>query len=156
MIISNIKNNSFEEMILSPVIKEAIDYIKNTDFSIMAKGKYPIKGDKIFAIVDEYETIEKQDKKTEAHRKYIDIQFIFSGKEKMGFAFENPENKMSEEYNENKDVIHFSKVENELDIPACPGMFFIFFPEEVHRPGCVLGQKEKIKKIIVKISKDLI
>jgi len=156
MIIGNIKENSFEEKFFPTVIKKAINYLKNTDFSKIEKGKYPLEGEEIFVVVNEYETIDKEEKKTEAHRKYIDIQFIYSGEEKIGFAFENPNNKISEEYKEEKDVIHFSEVENEIDIPAFSGMFFIFFPEEVHRPGCILKEKQKVKKIIVKISKELI
>tara|TARA_Y100000310_G_C20607344_1_gene776212 strand:+ start:953 stop:1417 length:465 start_codon:yes stop_codon:yes gene_type:complete len=154
MIIGNIKNKNFEGE-FSSSIKKALDYIKNTNFSSM-KGKYDVEGDKLFAIIDEYETIKKEDKQTEAHRKYIDLQFIYSGSEMMGCAFENSENEVLKEYDEEKDVVHFSKVKEEVNLPAYPGMFFIFFPEEIHRPGCILEKKEFVKKVIVKIPIDLI
>ena len=33
-----------------------------------------------------------------------------------------------------------------------PGNFAVFFPEDIHRPGCADGQSGKIRKIVVKVA----
>ena len=49
-------------------------------------GKYPIDGDNIFALVSEYKTKSEAEGKLEAHRKYIDVQYVISGEELMGYV----------------------------------------------------------------------
>ena len=65
----------------SPRILEAIEIIKNTNFNDIPDGRleYP---NGIWANLQTYYT--KEDALFEAHRKYIDIQFILAGQEKIG------------------------------------------------------------------------
>src|SRR5579862_2731121 len=83
MIFDKIENSVVYENI-SPLIKRAFDYLKHTDFSDMAIGKHTIDGDEIYAILQEYDTKNDADAKLEAHRKYIDVQYIISGEELIG------------------------------------------------------------------------
>ena len=53
--------------------KDAFDFLEKSLKSNPEPGKYELKGDDLFAVVQAYETAE--DSKWEAHRKYIDIQF---------------------------------------------------------------------------------
>lgn len=137
------------------IIKKAVDFLKSADLSNMEKGKHLINGEKMFVILDEYQTKPKSVKKAEMHRKYIDVQFIVSGKETIGFAFEGQKSRPTEEYSAEKDVALYDAVDNETDLLIYNGMYAVFFPGEIHRPGCDLAGENSVRKAIVKISIDL-
>jgi len=65
MIISKISQISQEIKFLPDKIQKAINYIKQTDFSKLENKTYPIEGDKIFAVIQEYQTKPKQEKSAE-------------------------------------------------------------------------------------------
>ncbi|MCV4802683.1 YhcH/YjgK/YiaL family protein, partial [Escherichia coli] len=48
-----------------------------------------------------------------------------------------------------------SAIENEQAIILKPGMFAVFMPGEPHKPGCVVGEPDEIKKVVVKVKADL-
>lgn len=130
--------------------EKAFEYYKNTDLLKLAPGKYPIDGDNVFATISEYDTQDPADRKWENHKKYIDIQIILSGKEKMGkapYAEATPD----VPYNETKDI-EFRKASNGKNYLAEPGTFFMFFPSESHMPNQNADGVAKVKKVVFKIS----
>ena len=64
-------------------ILRGLDYLAETDFSALPDGRYEIDGDKLFANVGSYVTKPANDT-PEAHGKYMDIQYVFEGKELIG------------------------------------------------------------------------
>jgi biofilm protein TabA len=126
---------------------KAFAYLKHTDLTTIAPGKYPIDGENVFATVSDYSPSDNS--KWEAHKKYIDIQYIISGKETMG-KVPLSETTVVQEYNETKDVGFFeTKVGNYYVVG--PGSFLIFFPTEAHRPGLKTEGFDKVKKIVIKV-----
>ena len=85
MIFDKIENSNLYENI-NPRIKKAFQFIKETDFSNLDLGKHVIDGEDVFAILMEYETKPASDCKLEAHKKYMDVQYIISGSENIGYA----------------------------------------------------------------------
>ncbi len=147
MIIDKIENSGLY-VTVGKRIARALKYINSTDFSGLGSGRYEIKNEDIFAIVNEYETKDIKDCKLEAHRKYIDIQYIYSGVELIGVApliNQTP----SEEYNEKNDCVFF--MEDTSFIKMTAGMFAIFFPDDLHMPGVKANGISKVKKIVVKV-----
>lgn len=133
---------------LGEKINKAIDYLKKTDFTKMQLGKYEIDGENIFALVNEYNTKDENEGKLEAHKKYIDVQFVAKGKELMGYApLENQ--KVIDEYNEQNDIMFF--VGDKSFTKVDEGMFAIFFPTDVHLPGIKFDEKSNVKKIVIKV-----
>ncbi|MCW0483227.1 YhcH/YjgK/YiaL family protein [Gaoshiqia sediminis] len=131
------------------VWKSVFQFLKQ-DLSALEVGKYPLAGDLAFAMVSEYQTKLPENAKWEAHKKYIDLQYVISGEEKMGVL---PLEKVAnpEEYNETKDLIFYG--ENEGDyFTATPEAFFLFFPTDVHRPSILVGESKPVKKVVVKIA----
>ena len=126
------------------------DYIKTTDFSRMEDGKYPIEGGAILNL-SSYETKNPEDKKAEAHKKYIDIQYVVSGQEMIGVSSENPGNELLQDYNEEKDCTFYKKIANEHFLAMRQGMFAVFFPGDIHRPGCILHEKSDVRKVVIKV-----
>ena len=149
MIIDKFKNiNLYSE--LSDRISKAINFLQETDFSNFEPGRTEIDNDNIFALLSEYQTKNPDDCRLEAHRKYIDIQYIVSGSELIGYAPLNDQT-ITEEYDEEKDVIFFEGETSLVKLDA--GMFAVFFPDDLHKP-CIQTTEgsETVQKIVIKIA----
>ncbi|MBQ9246243.1 YhcH/YjgK/YiaL family protein [bacterium] len=147
MIIDKLANSKKYEN-LHKDFKLVFDYLKNNNLSNMACGKHELRGNDVFFNLQEYET--KQTQKLEAHKKYIDIQVVVSGKEYMGYT--NIENTtVSEEYNTEKDVMFLKG--NVDKLLADNTTFLIFFPEDAHMPALSIDNDSHVKKAIFKIMK---
>lgn len=137
---------------LNPLFTKAFDWILSTDLASLKIGKIELEGKSLFANVQEYETRSVEESFFEAHRKYIDIQLLASGQEKIGW--EKTE-KLSEieAYDSEKDFHKLSgKAAETVTIggkTAC-----ILFPEDAHEPclNATEGKKEKVKKICIKVA----
>ena len=129
-------------------IAAALKYISETDFSGVEKGKYAIDGDLVYASVNEYQTKPEADCKIEAHRKYIDVQFIVSGEETMGYA-PLTDQQPSIAYNEEKDCVFFETPVSKLKFVA--GMFAIYYPNDLHQPCISTEKASTVKKVVVKV-----
>jgi YhcH/YjgK/YiaL family protein len=127
---------------------QAFAFLKLRDLDNIAPGRHEIDGDNVYAAVSEAPNMEYDKTSWESHRRYIDIQYVIRGKEQIGITtFEGL--KVSQEYNEEKDVIFYT---GEGPIHSFqPGTFFVFFPEDVHRPGIKGATHETVKKIVLKI-----
>ncbi|MBK7630491.1 MAG: YhcH/YjgK/YiaL family protein [Ignavibacteriales bacterium] len=147
MIIDKLSNSNLYSG-LGERISKAFTYLKETDFIKMELGKYEIEGDNVFALVNEYTTKDENEGKLEAHKKYIDVQFVAKGSELMGYApLENQ--KVIDEYNEQNDITFFSGDKSFTQVNE--GMFAIFFPTDVHLPGIKVNESSYVKKIVIKV-----
>ena len=134
-------------------MKQALDYLAQARSAGLADGRYEIDGDRVYALVQSYETLPAgDDAKYEAHRNYIDVQFIVDGIEAMGWA---PLEAMVENkpYTPEKDVV----------LGTCPpaaatlvkvtaGQAAIFYPADAHAPKLAAGAPCPVKKIVVKVA----
>ena len=147
MIIDKIENiNTYKN--LSNRLSKAFDYIINTDLKNTAPGKYDIDGENIFALINEYQTKPESEGKLEAHRKYIDVQYVIAGEELMGYAPFGTQTVL-EPYKDENDVIFYNGEKSFTKVAA--GMFAIFFPSDVHMPGINAGKTIKVKKMVIKV-----
>ncbi len=118
-------------------------------------GKYHLSNDQIFAIVATTETEPFEKRRSEIHKKYVDVQILLEGKECLGYA--NTLDLDSQALTElENDVMFFDQVENENFVHLTAGDFAVFYPDQLHRPLCASGQPGKVKKVIIKIPKDLL
>jgi len=129
-------------------IHTALEYIKKTNFLELANGKYEINGDKIFAIVNEYETKKPAKNLLESHKKYIDIQFLVEGTEQIGFTSLYNQ-KPVKLYDNTDDYMLFNEPYNLITLNK--GMFAIFYPDDIHLPGLIANNPSKVKKVVVKV-----
>ena len=147
MIIDKIENADLYKNI-SERINKSFEYIKTTDLKNLPAGRYPIDGENIFALVSEYKTKPESVGKLEAHRKYIDVQYVISGVELMGYvSFCNQQ--ILEPYKEENDIVFFKGDKSFTKVSA--GMFAIFFSEDVHMPGISTGKISDVKKLVIKV-----
>src|ERR1700755_2245584 len=107
MIIDTLQNAPLYQGLGAPFSK-AFDYLANTDFSQVEKGKYEIDGTHVFAIVNEYDTVPASGQQMEAHKKHIDVQYIVSGHELIGHDFLQQQ-APSKAYDDEKDFMLFAE-----------------------------------------------
>jgi YhcH/YjgK/YiaL family protein len=156
MFCSSIKILDANRPTLPKALLKALDYLKNTDFSKMEIGKYEIDGPAMFALVQEYQTQPKETKKAEAHVKYIDVQYVYSGSEIVGYAPADPAAEVLENLVDKKDMITYKSIPNETEVILTEGMYAILFPGEIHRPQCNYKGETKVRKVVVKAAMDLL
>lgn len=127
-----------------------LQYLRDTDLTALQIGRHDIEADNLYALVQEYTTRPFEQGKWEAHRKYIDIQHMVSGVERMGFA--NLAFTQLGEYFPDRDFQSLSGIGSSVDV--LPGAFTIFFPQDAHMPCLCVDQPVPIRKVVLKISVD--
>ena len=147
MIVGNIKDRRIYET-AHPLFSQAFDFIKQYLEEKKPVGKYEILGDALFAMVQEYDS--KEDAKMEVHDKYIDLQFIVSGEEKMLWA-PREELAIITPFPENKDTEIVAVGDRNATMILHAGEFAIFYPNDAHKPGLAVDTPKPVEKIVVKI-----
>lgn len=123
-------------------------FIETNDIAALAAGRYEV-ADGIRVDIQDYTTKPKSNNVCEVHRKYIDLQYIVGGAEKMGFGL-YIENEPVLPYNEEKDVAHHC-AGHTTDCLVSGGWFCVFFPGEFHKPGLCVSEPMPVRKALFKI-----
>ncbi len=129
-------------------IWKGLELLKTQDFSQMEVGRYEVEGSDLFFMVQAYQS-KTENYKTEAHEKYVDIQYLYGGVEHMGVApltanlaptISKPE----------KDVYFY---DTDVDmVTMTPNTFMVLWPQDLHTPGVAVdGLSVPCKKIVVKV-----
>jgi YhcH/YjgK/YiaL family protein len=126
---------------------KAFTFLANTNLDTLSVGKHPIDGENVFATVTEAPDKEMDKTAWESHRKYIDLQYVIKGKEKIGMAPLSTTT-VTKPYNETSDGANYT-AEGTFYM-ADPNVFFLFFPQNAHRPS-VKVDDSAVKKIVIKI-----
>ena len=150
MIIDNIKNYK-RYTSLHKNFQAAFDFIQKALKENLSAGKYEIDGEALFAVVQEYETHPAEGAKFEGHRRYIDLQFIASGRERMDVIDASKAETITE-YDAAIEAGFFMPKDTPWSGVLTDGDFAIFMPWDLHSPGLRAdGVPCRVKKIIVKI-----
>jgi len=147
MIVDKIENVKLYKN-LDERIQKSFSYIKQTDLKKIQPGRYEIDGDNIFALISQYQTKSESEGKLEAHKKYIDVQYVIEGEELMGYTPLGGQ-EILEPYKEENDIIFYKG--EKVFIKVTKGMFAIFFPEDVHMPGISVFESSPLKKLVIKV-----
>ena len=152
MILSHLDLIDQDSATLAPALQKALAYLKATDFSKVTPGQFAIDGDRLYGMLNEYETEPKDKRRPETHGKHIDVQYIVSGQELIGYARLVDGLTVLEDRLADWDVIHYADVPNETDLLMSAGMYAIFFPWDVHRPNCANGVAQPVRKVVLKVA----
>lgn len=135
---------------LNKSFEKAFEFLKSVTADTEDK-KYELDGKELYAIVSGYNTKAPGDGRLEAHRNYIDIQYIVSGIETIE-AVDLSKVCPKDGYNPEKDVEFFEDVEKTSKCVVEAGEYGIFFPNDVHKPGLAYnGNSTPVKKVVVKV-----
>ncbi|MBN1109090.1 MAG: YhcH/YjgK/YiaL family protein [Bacteroidales bacterium] len=132
---------------------KAFSFMKESDLENLELKRYEIDGDLVYAPVSEYITKNEEDARFESHRKYIDLQYVVSGRELIGHAPASEQGEILEPYSEANDIM-FMTVGSSKKLEAIPDRFFLFFPDDLHAPGMKDGENSPVRKVVVKIRID--
>lgn len=130
---------------------KAFDFLRGVDGS-QALGRHDLDGDACFALVQTYETKPEEKALFEAHRKYIDVQYIHSGRETILWA---PLAAMKEEtmaYSDEKDAALWKLVPEATPLHVSAGHFSILWPQDAHAPCIEWDRPEQVFKVVVKVA----
>ena len=134
---------------LHPAFAAAFAFLRRPDLATLSAGRHMLDGEKLYAIVQEYDTRPLADGFLEVHRRYIDIQFVVSGAELIGYAPLTGQT-VKEPYADAKDSAFLNGAAD--PIPLRQGHFAIFVPHDAHMPGRTVGAPARVRKIVVKVA----
>ena len=132
-------------------LKLAVEHLKQTDFAALPAGNYELRGRDIYVQVIDMSTKPFAETRPEVHRQYIDVQYLCSGSELIGVASDTGNNALAEDLLEQRDLLFYAGMDNESTLTMVPGSFAVFFPSDVHRPGCASGSPAAIRKVVIKV-----
>ena len=132
---------------LHPRFKKAFDFLRQGAWEGLSPGRYPVEGDLVYALVGDDQGRGREASPLEAHREYIDIQYVVAGDEWIGWHAADEQLRIRDAYDPARDIMFFN------DLPASwvripPGCFALLFPEDAHAPLAGAG---RVRKVVLKI-----
>ena len=131
-------------------LNSAMDFIRNARPEKMADGRYEL-SDGMYCLVQRYHSRRDSEVRYEMHKKYADIQYIVSGRERLLQTF-GPLAE-AEPFREDADIGAYEDGEAENITYLCAGEFVLYLPGEYHKPSlCFDGvNTDEVVKLVVKI-----
>lgn len=126
----------------------AFEFLRRKDLAEFPNGKHEIVGDLVYVLISREEGRNGVGR-LESHQKYIDVQYVVSGDERIGWrAIEGlrPE----ADYEIARDI-QFFRDEPTFWFDVKPGEFAVFLPTDAHAP---LAGRGAIHKAVVKVAVD--
>ena len=134
---------------LSEDIRMGLEWLRDVNPDI-EKGVYELSS-RFKAIVSEYTTKEENENGYEAHKKYIDIQYLLKGSEKI-CCLPLEYLKETKAYQPEKDVAFFEECAvNPQEMVIGKGYFAVFYPQDGHMPGLCIWKVNEVKKVVIKV-----
>jgi YhcH/YjgK/YiaL family protein len=131
-------------------LSRGFEFLQTTKLDKLPDGKHEINGERLYAIVAHDQGRGREGAILEVHRKYIDIQYVISGHEMIGWQPLTSCSAVKQAYNFETDLAFF------LERPPswfelAPRSFAVFFPEDAHAP---LAGNGPVHKVVVKVAVD--
>lgn len=123
-------------------------FLEKGGFDEMELGKVVLDQTGTYANVEEYMT--KDSSHFEAHRKYIDIQYLALGKEYIRVSSMDNIEKEVVPYSKDKDIEFFDKTGYEQYL-LDGSNFIVLFPHHAHMPCMQVDSSIHVRKVVVKI-----
>ncbi len=133
-----------------PRLAEALALLSRPEVLALPAGRHPVDGDVLFVNVVRGQGLGQAAYKLEAHRVYLDVQYVVSGQEILGWRQTSSCTTVAEPYDAQRDVEFYADpVERWLAVP--PGSLVVCLPEDAHAPQAGTGP---IHKVVVKLRLD--
>jgi YhcH/YjgK/YiaL family protein len=132
---------------LHPRFQEAYEFLLAVKSNGIPEGRFEIDKDHFIAIVSSLEGNKEGTAPLEAHKKYIDIQYIISGIDHMGWKSFDDCAKNSKPYSEEDDKSLYEDVPSTY-FDVLQNQCAIFFPCDAHAP---MNGPGLVHKVILKI-----
>ena len=135
-------------MCLGPRFRRAFEYLLAFSPDV-EDGRYDLDGADDYVLVQTYETLPQEQRTFESHRRYVDVQYLFSGQETVYYR-ESSSLTVRAPYELEKDAIFYHDADDRpLHLGA--GDFAVFWPQDAHKPACDWGKASVVRKVVVKV-----
>ena len=141
-------NNAAMYYGLGERLAKAFRYLQATDFDTLQPGRYEVEGDRVFALVQHYDTKPREKGAFEAHRQYIDIQYVQAGVELMGYA--NLGHLDAGPYDASRDFTPAKGQPEYFELRA--GSFALLAPQDAHIPQIAVHESQPVRKVVMKVA----
>jgi YhcH/YjgK/YiaL family protein len=150
MVISYFDSKEYADIKKShPMFEKAFDAAEKLLLTDPADGRYDVEGDDVYIAVSTYETKPLNgDRRFEAHREYIDIQLLLSGRELIGFAPMSAL-EVTDEYRPDYELYGMVDIFDKVMLEK--GKFAVIYPGEPHAPGLAADKPEQVRKMVIKV-----
>lgn len=146
MVFDHLNNASVYEC-LHPALAKAFTFLREAGVESLAPGRYDIEGDRLYANVEEGEGRGRAAAKLEAHRRYLDVQYLVTGQETIGWRPIHTCTQIDTAYDAERDFALYTDPPQSWP-ELLQGTFMIFWPEDAHAPASGTGS---YRKVIVKV-----
>lgn len=147
--------DSLDKLALSvPVRNALIAALAKTPASLDC-GRHELQGDEIFMNVMSFMTQPAAEKLAELHEVYADIQILLQGEEVIHYGLQGNAAEI-QEYHTDDDYQLCQAITPQQTLNLRAGMFALFLPGEPHKPGCCAQQPQQIKKVVIKVHRNVL
>ena len=152
MIITNV-NNEIQNKSLAKDIRFCIEFAKKNENKILSlvNGSYDVGYNNIKMNLGKYFTKSENEKFWESHKKYLDVQIMINGTEKV--AINDIRDMEVKSFDDEKDLT-ILEGDKAFDIIMKTGDVLVFFPNDVHKPELNVSENDdsgNIRKIVTKV-----
>ena len=152
MIITNV-NNEIQNKSLAKDIRFCIEFAKKNENKILSlvNGSYDVGYNNIKMNLGKYFTKSENEKFWESHKKYLDVQIMINGTEKV--AINDIRDMEVKSFDEEKDLT-ILEGDKAFDIIMKTGDVLVFFTNDVHKPELNVSENDdsgNIRKIVTKV-----
>lgn len=150
MIMDTVANLSFYAGV-SRRLSDAFKWLESTNLAALDDGELKIDGDYVRAIVQRYVTVPDAGRRYEAHRRFIDVQCVVRGVERMlvkpvaSLVPDTP-------YDSDNDIVFFAPAGTRTEIVLQENMFAVFFPQDAHMPMLIAESPTDVLKVVLKVA----
>lgn len=138
-----------DKAILTKALHVGLDYICQSNWAQIPDGRHEIDKNN-YVMISTYIVEPPEDRRLEAHKQYIDIQFIIDGEEEIGYADSSRAGMLQEQIVE-RDLYFYDSVDKETYLKMTAGSYAVFYPWDIHRPNCQSIPGSKVRKAVVKV-----
>lgn len=137
---------------IAAISPEAYEFMLHFDPDATPDGRHEL-GNGVYANISTYTTRPRRDSVYEAHRKYIDIQWIINGREIVsveplevmhGYACVKP-------YDEQGDAELYANNFDGTDTLLEEGGYAVYPPEVAHMPNLCIDAPGTVRKVVIKV-----
>ena len=150
MIFDQIKNAACYKDVLAG-ITTALEKMATYTPDNYPGGKVEIDGDKLFLLLNTYETRDPVAAQFEAHQKYIDVMYMVEGEEIIYVKPTDNLQAVTKEYDPAIDALLAKLDSDAIPVRLTAGTFVVLFPQDAHAPACFDTAPQTVKKIIGKV-----
>ena len=120
----------------------------------MPDGRWQPEGAGLFCHISDSETAPIEQRHTEYHRQWLDIQVLLAGEEIIRYDVMDARQALAEERKPDLFIMAQAQLRQQLHLQ--PGDFAIFAPGEAHQALCAVDKPARVRKAVFKVSPEVL